>query len=172
MRKITELIVDELRDDRLVYGLIVLYLVFANAILVPAGHVFLDLYVEYFVSLAILDLVALPALVVIGLSLRSVIADFRHPTAWLRTCLDQRRIARILTGFILLLALVPFMATFTSMKSFIGLGGFTADVPLANFDRWMHFGSDPIVFLHRIFNYADTWRVFAFFLWAWLDALG
>jgi len=163
MRKVMELVVDELRDDRVVYGLIVLYLVLANAILVPAGHVFPNLYVEYFISLVTLDLVALPALVVIGLSLRSVIADFRHPTAWLRTCLDQRRIARILAGFILLLALVPFMATFTAMKSFIGLGGFTADVPLANFDRWLHFGRDPIVFLHGLFSYADTWRIFAFF---------
>lgn len=37
----------ELRSDRLIYGLILLYLVLANAILLPAGHVFPDLYAEY-----------------------------------------------------------------------------------------------------------------------------
>jgi hypothetical protein len=63
---------------------------------------------------------------VIGLSPRSIVADPRHPTAWLGGVLDRRCVARILAGFALLLALVPFMATFTAMKSFIGLGGFTA----------------------------------------------
>lgn len=163
MRKIWKLVTCELRDDRLVYGLVFLYLVLANAILVPAGHVFASLYAEYLASLLILDIVTLPALVLVGLSLRSAIADPRHPTVWLRACLDPRRIARILAGFGLLLALVPFMATFTAMKSFIGLGGFTADVPLANFDQWLHFGVDPANFLHGFFDYANVWRFFAFF---------
>lgn len=163
MRKIGELVIGELRDDRLVYGLLVLYLILANAILVPAGHVFASLYVEYFASLVTLDIVALPALLLVGLSLRSIVADPRHPMAWLRARFGQRRIARILAGFVLLLALVPFMATFTAMKSFIGLEGFTADASLADFDRWLHFGVDPANFLHSLFNYADVWRFFAFF---------
>ncbi len=163
MRTFRELLIDELRNDRVVYGAIALYVICANAILVPAGHVFADLYVDYFASLVMLDIIALPALVAVGLSLRSIIADPRHPTAWLLACVDRQRIARVLAGFVLLLALGPFMATFTAMKSFIGLDGFTADVPLANFDRWMHFGNDPVSFLHSLFSYADTWRFFAFF---------
>lgn len=163
MGKLWQLVVGELRDDRLVYGLIALYLVLANAILVPAGHVFASLYIDYLASLVILDIVALPALVVVGLSLRSIIADPSHPTAWLRTCLNPQRIARFLAGFGLLLALVPFMATFTAMKSFIGLDGFTADTPLADFDRWLHLGVDPVTYLHSVINYADVWRIFAFF---------
>ncbi|WP_169453525.1 phosphatase PAP2 family protein [Pleomorphomonas oryzae] len=71
--------------------------------------------------------------------------------------------ARILAGYALLLALVPFMATFTAMKSFIGLHGFYADIPLADFDRWLHFGTDPAFLLHRILDYGSVWRLFAFF---------
>ena len=163
MRTIRELTIGELRDDCVIYGLIAIYVVLANAILVPAGHVFAGLYVDYFASLILLDVIALPALVTIGLSLRSIVANPRHPMIWLRARLSRQRIARILAGFVLLLALVPFMATFTAMKSFIGLGGFTADVPLADLDQWLHFGNDPVVFLHNLFSYADTWRIFAFF---------
>ncbi len=163
MRKISRLTMEEIRSDRLVYALIGLYLILANTILVPAGHVFANLYVDYLFSLLVLDIVALPALVLIGLSLRSIVANPRHPAAWLRTCLDPRRIARILAGFALLLALVPFMATFTAMKSFIGLEGFPADVFLADFDRWLHFGTDPAVLLHGLIDYPHTWRIFAFF---------
>lgn len=42
------------------------------------------------------------------------------------------------------------MTTFTAMKSFIGLGGFTAHLPLADFDRRLHFGVDPAVLLHHV----------------------
>lgn len=163
MGKIWQLVVGEFRGDRIIYGLIVLYLAVANAILVPAGHVFPSLYVDYFASLVMLDIVALPALFAIGLSLRSIVADPRHPTAWLRSCLNRQRIARVLAGFGLLLALVPFMATFTAMKSFIGLNGFAVDKSLADFDRWLHFGVDPVIYLHTLINYADVWHVVAFF---------
>ncbi|MCM5557989.1 phosphatase PAP2 family protein [Pleomorphomonas sp. JP5] len=163
MRKISRLAMEEIRSDRLVYALIGLYLVLASAMLVPVGHIFADLYVEYLFSLLVLDVVALPALVLIGLSLRSIAANPRHPAAWLRACLDQRRIARILAGFVLLLALAPFMATFTAMKSFIGLDGFTSDASLADIDRWLHFGTDPAILLHGLINYPHTWRIFAFF---------
>ena len=161
MRKICILASRELHDDRFIYGLILFYLFVANVILLPAGHFFANIYIDYLISLAVLDILALPALVVAGLLLRSLIADPRHPMAWFLACFDRKRIARILAGFVLLLAFVPFMATFTAMKSFIGLDGFTADVPLADIDRWLHFGVDPAVFLHGIINYAAVWRFFA-----------
>lgn len=104
MREIRELVWHELRDDRLVGGLIALHLRVANAILLPAGHVFASLYAEYFASVFMLDIIGLPALAVIGLSLRSIVADPRHPTTWLSAVLDCRCAARILTGFALLLA--------------------------------------------------------------------
>lgn len=153
----------ELRSDRLIYGLILLYLVLANAILLPAGHVFPDLYAEYFDSLLTLDVIVSPALILAALLLRSVIADPRRPSAWFIAFFDPQRIARTLAGFALLLALVPFMATFTAMKSFIGLGGFKADTQLANFDRWLHFGVDPPVFLNDLLTHAHVWRTLTFF---------
>jgi hypothetical protein len=150
MREISELVWHELRDDRLVDGLIALHLLVANAIQLPAGYAFSSLYAEYFASLFMLDIIGLPALAVIGLSLRSIVADPRHPAAWLRAVLDRRCAARILTGFAPLLALVSFSTTFTAMKSFIGRGGFTAHLPLADFDRRLHFGVDPAVLLRQV----------------------
>ncbi len=163
MREILGLTRDELRNDRHIYTAIIFYLVVANAILAPFRHIFPRIYAEYFLSLASLDGVVFPAFVIVGVLLRSLFANPRDPLAWFRARLHSRCIARILAGYGLLLALVPFMATFTAMKSFIGLNGFTADTPLADFDRWLHLGVDPAIFLHRILDYGSVWRFFAFF---------
>lgn len=163
MQEVLALIKRELRGDRHIYLMIGAYVVVSNAILLPSGHIFASIYWEYLLSLVILNMLVFPALIIAGLLVRSVLGDPRHPTAWLRTRFDKGRIARILAGYVLLLALVPFMATFTAMKSFISLDGFTADIPLADFDRWLHFGVDPAVFLHRVLDYGTVWRLFAFF---------
>ncbi|PKR89076.1 hypothetical protein CXZ10_11200 [Pleomorphomonas diazotrophica] len=163
MPKLLKPILCELRSDRLIYGLILLYIVLTNAILLPVGHVFPELYVEYFSSLVTLDIMVLPAIVLAALLLRSVIADPKRPSAWVMAFFDRQRIARIVAGFALLVALVPFMATFTAMKSFIGLSGFKADTQLADFDRWLHFGVDPPVFLNNLLSDAHAWRILTFF---------
>jgi hypothetical protein len=54
------------------------------------------------------------------------------------------------------------MATFTAMKSFIGLGGFAAHLPLADSDRWLHIGVDPAVLLHHVSGDASVRRFSAF----------
>lgn len=163
MKRVLALTRDELCGDRHIYLLMTVYIVSADVILVPAGHIFPNLYRDYALSLVMLNILAFPALIITGMLARSVLDDPRHPTAWFRACFDRRRVARILAGYVLLVTLVPFMATFTAMKSFIGLHGFTADVPLADFDRWLHLGVDPVVFLHRVLDYGAVWRFFAFF---------
>ncbi|WP_370677832.1 phosphatase PAP2 family protein [Pleomorphomonas sp. PLEO] len=161
MQTLLKLTQNEIIGDRQIYSMIAIYILSANIILIPAGHIFENLFIEYTISLVILDIVTLPAIIIAGLLIRSILADPHHPTDWLRSRIDRRRAARILAGLVLLLAFVPFMATFTAMKSFIGLSGFTADVPLADLDRWLHLGVDPAVFLHRVFDYGVVWRFFA-----------
>jgi hypothetical protein len=88
MRETGELVWHELRADRLVYGLIAPQSS-CRRHHPAAGRPPLS-------SLFVLD--------VIGLSPRSIVADPRHPTAWLGGVLDRRCVARILAGFALLLA--------------------------------------------------------------------
>lgn len=156
-------LMEEFRRDRLVYVLGLSYVLAVNALLLPAGYFYPGLYMQYLLSLVVLDMVAFPALTLVFLCLKSVLACPRHPARWLWHCFTAQRLARIVAGYGLMLAIVPFMATFTSMKAYIGQGGFVADRSLADIDRWLHFGVDPAVFLHGALDYASVWRFFAFF---------
>lgn len=162
MREILALTKEEFRRDRHIHMMILAYVVVANVALPPARHIFSGLYIDYLFSLLMFSGLTFPSFVLVGLLLRSLIAAPRHPTLWFRARFGNGSIARILAGYGLLLALVPFMATFTAVKSCIGLQGFTADTQLADFDRWLHHGVDPAVYLHHVLDYASVWRFFAF----------
>lgn len=151
-----------LADDRVLYGLIGGYILIAGAIVVPAHHFFPKVFADYIGFLMVLDFGILPCLVFIALAVRSVVADPGRPTAWLRATVTRQRIGRLLSGYALLFALVPFMTTFSWLKSYIGLDGFRYDVALADLDRTLHFGVDPARILHAISYSQGVWRMLGF----------
>lgn len=163
MRLFIDSLKQEFRRDELVYVLVLSYVLAANGVLIPAGYFYRGLYIQYFLGFVVLDMIAFPGMALVFLCLRSVLACPRNPAQWLWRCLTPRRLARVVAGYGLMVAIVPFMATFTTMKAYIGQSGFVADRSLADFDRWLHYGIDPAVFLHGVIDYAGVWRVFAFF---------
>jgi hypothetical protein len=102
-------------------------------------------YGIYVARWAMLFLVLLPA-VALFVDAALVIHRFdrRRALAFRRT-FSATRMAALLAGMALLMAMVLFQGTFTSVKNVLPLmrDGFPQDAIQADIDRWLHFGADP-----------------------------
>lgn len=88
---------------------------------------------------------------------------------------SPRRMARLLAGIALLLSMIAFQGTFTSVKNALAVfqGGFPHDAAQADLDALLHFGIDPWRWLYAVgqheivrsaveWNYNVLWFVICF----------
>ncbi len=115
--------------------------------------------------------------------LAAIIVDFtlvihrfdRRRVLALRRVFSPKRIAGLVSGILLLGVLMFFQGSFTSIKNMLPVlrGGFLVDRAQADFDAWLHFGTDPWIWLHSFmardwvrlvidFNYGVVWFVLCF----------
>lgn len=81
-----------------------------------------------------------------------------------RRVFSAKRLSCLFAGVLLLLAMILFQGTFTSVKNALPLwqGGFPHDRIQADIDAWLHFGIDP---WRLLFAFAQDERVLAFVEW-------
>jgi hypothetical protein len=115
-------------------------------------------------------LVILPITSVIWLLVSSIIVSPKDPSIYRRQACRLENLAQWAAGFLIILLLMLFWATFTQIKNTLSTEGFTNDVMLANVERWLHGGIDPTVwmathftnpiFLQAVqFNYNIIWQI-------------
>ncbi|MDA4845326.1 phosphatase PAP2 family protein [Hoeflea poritis] len=104
--------------------------------------------------------------------------DERRKLAF-RHMFSSRRMAHFLAGTVLMLALMPFQATFTAIKNALSVNGFLYDEVQANIDKLIHFDTDPWQLLFRLtdsqaflclveVNYMVVWFVLCFGILYWV----
>ncbi len=133
------------RADAPLYLAILVYTIAGLAFLTAVGARDQSAYEIYLFRWTVIFALFMPALAVIGdYALVVHRFDERRGLAY-RRAFSPDRVARLVSGIALLMALVLFQGTFTSIKNAlpIWLGGFPNDVLLANVDRWLAFGTDP-----------------------------
>lgn len=157
-------IVAGLRRDAGIYGFIAAYSVFCVILLLVCGRPDLSSHANYFGQWTFLFLFLLPACFV---ALQIFSLCLRYPGRRRRAlrCLFQpRRVAYFLSGQAMLMALMIFQGSFTSIKNLLPIlrGGFAYDTFQADLGEWMHFGHAPWRLLYAYF--ADS-RVLAVVEW-------
>lgn len=106
----------------------------------------LTIYRYYADALLPYGLGAVPLVTVMWLGLASLWGRPGGPFAYLRQQVTVEAMARYVAGLVLLLALIPFLGTFTSVKGALSAGGFTHELKVAEWDRWLH-GTDAAEWL-------------------------
>lgn len=99
---------------------------------------------------------------------------FRRPGIY-RRIFSARHVAHAMSGTVLLMAMMLFMGSFTSVKNVLPIigGGFPFDKVLADFDRWLHLGNQPFKLLSSVigspvvlgflqWNYTVMWFMLSF----------
>lgn len=164
-----------LRKDALLYALIGFYSL--------GGLIFLGLtsttemisYQFYFDQWPAVFAVFLPLMaVIIDLSMLILRFDRRRLLAY-RRVFSARRVASLVSGVLLMMGLMVFQGTFTSIKNALPTleGGFRYDKIQADIDAWIYFGLDPWRLLHAVagydvvlaiveFNYSVAWFIICF----------
>ena len=140
------------RRDSALYLCIVIYtlagLVFLNAI----GAADLEAYSIYFGRWTFLNCLILPTFAIL-IDFLVIVRRFdsrRRLAA--RRIFSTSRLAYSFSGLCLLMALMIFQGTFTSVKNGMPIwqGGFPFDVAQANIDAFLHFGTDPWRWLYAV----------------------
>ncbi|MDP9810267.1 hypothetical protein J2W42_003128 [Rhizobium tibeticum] len=134
-----------MKADVWLYLAVALYVVIGVVLLIAYGHAEMMSFDLYFGQWTYLFLFFMP--------LTAAILD----CAWILLRFDQKRslaarrafspqrLAHLFSGMALLMALMIFQGTFTSIKNLLPIirGGFIYDQPLANLDARLSFGPDP-----------------------------
>ncbi|MBZ9676670.1 phosphatase PAP2 family protein [Mesorhizobium sp. ES1-1] len=163
------------RRDSGLYLLIAVYTFLGLGFLHVVGAADRSAYAVYFGRWTLLNGVTLPAvagLVEFGLLIHRF--DRRRGLA-ARYVFSTSRLAYSLSGLCLVMALMIFQGTFTSVKNGMAVwqGGFPFDVAHADIDAFLHFGVDPWRWLYMVakndfvrtvveWNYNVLWFVFNF----------
>jgi hypothetical protein len=153
-----------LRADLPLYLAIAVYTCCGLLLLASLGAADRAAYGIYVARWATLFLLLLPA---IALAVDGALVihrfDRRRRLAFRRT-FSPKRLARLLSGMALLMAMVLFQGTFTSIKNVLPVirDGFPQDRIQADIDRWLHFGVDPWRWLqfaqHHIIRGVVEWN--------------
>lgn len=134
-----------IRDDAGLYLVILLYTAAGLALLAATGAAGHATYGVYLVRWIVTFAMVFPAIaLLIDLLLVVHRFDDRRRLA-MRSAFSIRRIACLLSGMALMMMMMLFQGTFTSLKSAMTFwqGGFLHDRVQADIDRWLHFGVDP-----------------------------
>ena len=163
------------RADAPFYAVILAYTAIGFALLAATGAQDRATYAIYFVRWTVVFALLFPAIALL-LRYGMVIHRFdRRRSLALRRAFSPARNAHFAAGVVLLLAMVFFQGTFTSIKNAMPVwrGGFPHDRVQADLDRWLHFGVDPWRWLQPIgdshiirialeWNYNTAWFVLCF----------
>lgn len=136
---------DAVRRDAPLFLAIAAYTIAGLLLLESLGATDQAAYGIYVARWATLFLILMPAVAILVDSALVIHRfDRRRGLAFRRT-FSARRVTALLAGMALLMAMVLFQGTFTSIKNVLPLmhGGFPQDGIQADIDRWLHFGSDP-----------------------------
>jgi hypothetical protein len=162
-------------SDRWLYLAIACYCVAGATVLIIFGRGNEMAYGLYFDQWTYLFLFFMPVMAII-LDWAWIVVRFneQRSIAILKT-LSPHRLAHMLSGMALLMGLMFFQGTFTSIKNVLPdlRGGFLYDRWLADIDMWLSFGTDPWVHLAGLFkndvvraaidtNYGRVWFVLCF----------
>lgn len=134
-----------IREDLWLYLCVAGYCAIGLVMLIACGHLELMAYGLYFGQWTYLFLFFMPLTAILVDSTWIVVRFNERRSLALRRALSPHRLSHMLAGMLLLMALMIFQGTFTSIKNLLPLlrGGFLYDRPLADFDAWLSFGTDP-----------------------------
>lgn len=159
------------RADAWLYFAVAFYFLSGVLLITFSGHVEVMSFSLYFDQWTFLFLIFMP--------LTAVVVDY----AWIifrfegkrslaaRKAFSPQRLAHLFSGMALLMALMIFQGTFTSIKNLLPIlrGGFVYDHMLANADALLSFGPDPVKILQSIrvvgimdWNYSKLWFILCF----------
>jgi hypothetical protein len=164
-----------LRQDAMLYALIGLYSLGGLILLGLTDTTEMISHQVYFQQWPQAFAVIMPLMaIVVDLSILILRFDRRRPLAY-RRVFSARRIASLVCGVMLMMGLMVFQGTFTSIKNALPAleGGFQYDRIQADIDAWMSFGIDPWRLLHTVagcgvvltiveFNYNVVWFIVCF----------
>jgi hypothetical protein len=168
-------IVARLKADALLYGLVAIYTALGLTLLWMTGRMEMAAHALYFAQWPKVFLVIMPLLAVLADAVFVIHRFDKRRRLAFRRMFSARRMASLFAGMALMIGLMFFQGTFTSMKNALPAfwGGFPFDRQQADIDAWLHFGAEPWAVLHRIappewvltaveFNYNVLWFVFCF----------
>ncbi|MCP4182493.1 MAG: hypothetical protein GY761_04150, partial [Hyphomicrobiales bacterium] len=157
-----------LRSDMILYGMIGVYTALAIVCFAAMNRLDDMPYWNYTRAYFIICLFVCPVVaVLVGITRIVHRLNNRRRLAF-RYMFSPKNLSRFFGGLILLLALMVFLGTFTSIKMALpGEQGFIYDRFLADIDRMLHFGVDPWQYIHMLvgssvlgmaeFNYGEVW---------------
>lgn len=163
------------RADAAIYLLIIVYTIAGFLLLAYAHRPDLSSHGLYIEQWTTMFLVAMPALALLFDALYVIHRFDNRRTLAFRRAFSPRRMSCLFAGMILLMGLMVFQGTFTSIKNVMPVlqGGFLYDHVQANIDAAIHFGVDPwrilysfaeMDFIRRVieWNYNVFWFLFCF----------
>ncbi|MBX3532034.1 MAG: phosphatase PAP2 family protein [Rhizobiaceae bacterium] len=138
-------VIAAVRADAPLYLAIASYTIAGLLLLSTLGAADQAAYAIYVARWATLFLILMPAVAVLVDGALVIHRFDRRRGLALRRTFSAERVAALLAGMALLMAMVLFQGTFTSIKNVLPLmhGGFPQDGIQADIDRWLHFGTDP-----------------------------
>lgn len=167
--------VDFIRADLPIYLAILVYTIFALVLLEFVDGRHMAAHALYPKQWATMFLFLMP---VIALAVEGIYVVHRFDkrrTLAFRRVYSTQRIGCMLSGMALLMGMMVFQGSFTSIKNVLPLlnDGFPYDVIHADIDAFIHFGADPWLPLHWLagnelaktlieWNYNVLWFVFCF----------
>ncbi|WP_136657952.1 phosphatase PAP2 family protein [Nitratireductor sp. XY-223] len=167
------------RQDRLLYALVAIYAVLGGAYVSSRTGFSLDAY-QVYGSLWLKNYLLIFPIALFGAgAVRIVLRLDQRRTLAFRHMFSARRMAHFFAGTLLIFALWPFQATFTSIKNALSINGFLYDRVQADIDKLIHFNTDPWQLLFwltdsRAFlyivevNYMVVWFVLCFGILYWV----
>lgn len=164
-----------MREDLPLYVAVLVYALAGLAVLFWIGQPEMASYGQYFGPWSYPFLLFIPFVVLLVGWSRVVIRFDRRRSLALRQVFSPRRLAHLLSGMMLFVAIMVFQGTFTSIKNALPLlrGGFLYDPILADTDAWLAGGVDPWRHLYALLrsdfifelldgNYGGVWFLYCF----------
>ena len=168
-------VADELRSDRTIYLSVAAYCIVVAAILILTGTYDGSVFSAYVPMWQIIFAVTFPAVFLTWRLAQLMLRQRRGASEAVAKVLAPASAARLVAGIVLMQFLLAFQIAFTSAKNAMPVlqGGFPHDKWQADFDQWLHFGADPVAFLHTYFgsptltwlleqNYSKIWFIVTF----------
>lgn len=164
-----------LRHDAPVYLLVVLHALAGLVFLEAVGAAEMVSYGLYLDRWALRTILFFPPALILASYLMELHRTGGTRRAALARAVAPERVAAISAGLVMLLAFMLFQGAFTSVKNGLSVlwGGFPFDLAQANFDKAIHFGTDPWRLLYRFaqdetllaiveWNYGVLWFFLSF----------
>ncbi len=162
-------------SDRWLYLAIACYCIAGATMLLVLDRSDHMAYSLYFGQWTYLFLFFMPAVAILFDWAWTVVRFNERRSIAVRRTLSPRRLAHMLSGMVLLMGLMFFQGTFTSIKNVLPdlRGGFLYDRWLADIDMWLSFGTDPWLHLAGLIkndviraaidtNYGKVWFLLCF----------